>query len=85
MEGGGIAKARMAKDRQAKIGNGEDWISIAGISNAMALDSYEREGLRGSGNALHSRDLPRREWRRDGTDGPITETIRMGTDMRRGA
>ena len=61
MDGGGIAKARMAKDRQAKIGKGGDGISIAGISNAMALDSYECEGLRGSGKALHSRDLPRRE------------------------
>lgn len=54
MDGGGIAKARMAKDLQAKIGKGGDEISIAGISNARALDSYEREGLRGSDKALHS-------------------------------
>lgn len=59
MGGGGIAKARMAKDRHAKIGNGEDWISIAGISNARALDSYEREGLRGSGIALICTDRQR--------------------------
>lgn len=59
MDGGGIAKARMAKDRQAKIGKGGDGISTAGISNAMALDSYKREGLRGSGKALIRRDLHR--------------------------
>lgn len=55
----GLKSIDLQRHCKGENGKGADRISLAGISNAKALDSYEREGLRGSGKALLSRDLHR--------------------------